>query len=358
MTELPDRLLRDALRDEASRTLSPTCVDTDSLAAWADGTMTDAGRAAIESHAASCARCLALLAAMTRTEPLPMAPPWWRRSPIAWLLPLAAATAALVIVVGLAVIERHSPAPAAVASSSTGVARPSPPAVSAPQAAGASAQPSAPAVSTTSAALRRREHSRTDAAPSAALAAARSREQDAAAPPASMTPTAAPTSAPAAPSAAPAAPSAVTRDEMAGGRGGGGGGRGFAAQGGMKAAAQAPAPILIASPDRGSQWRIVAGTVEHTADGGATWQPQPIGVATPMLAGAAPDARVCWVVGVAGAVVRTTDGTTWTRVPFPESVDLVAIHASDASHAAVTTAAGRRFTTSDGGMTWIAQGHL
>jgi len=119
--------------------------------------------------------------------------------------------------------------------------------------------------------------------------------------------------------------------------------------------AVAPAPIVIASPDPESRWRIVGGTVEHTADGGATWQPQSIAVATPMRAGAAPAARVCWVVGVAGVVLRTTDGTTWTRIPFPEPADLVSVQASDASHVVATTADGRRFATGDAGATWVRQ---
>jgi photosystem II stability/assembly factor-like uncharacterized protein len=116
-----------------------------------------------------------------------------------------------------------------------------------------------------------------------------------------------------------------------------------------------PPPVVIASPDRNSQWRILDGAVEHSADGAATWQPQPIGVATPMRAGAAPAARVCWLAGVAGVVLRTTDAVTWRRIPFPESVDLVAIQASDASQATVTAADGRHFTTTDGGATWVPQ---
>jgi hypothetical protein len=355
MTELPDRLLRDALRAEASASPSPMCVDANALAAWADGRMTAAERAAVETHAAGCARCLGFLAAMTRTEPPAIAPPWWRRSPIAWLLPLAAVTAGLVIVVGLALLEQRSEVqlptatPAAVA----------PPQVNGPQAAPAPAQPPVPAVSSPPAVSRRREHAGSATAPSAALAAAQPKREQAAAAPASPPPAAgapvardalSPPPAPpvAATTPTPVAPPAVTRDAVE--RRAQAGASALAA----KAAADAPpAPIVIASPDPNSQWRIVGGTVEHTADGGATWQPQSIGIATRVRAGAAPDARVCWLAGVAGVVLRTTDGGTWTRTPFPETADLVAIQAADASHAVVTTADGRRFTTGDGGATWL-----
>src|SRR5215471_8220267 len=111
MTELPDRLLRDALHDSASKTPSSMCVDADALAAWADGTMAGADRVAFEIHAAECARCQALMAAMARTEPPPIEPAWWRRSLYSWMVPLAAATAAIVLVVSLAINGRRGPAP-------------------------------------------------------------------------------------------------------------------------------------------------------------------------------------------------------------------------------------------------------
>ena len=94
MTELPNRLLRDALEDEAAAP-SPACLDAETLAAWAEGSMPGRDRRALEVHAAECARCQALLAAMTRIEPPPIALAWWRRSPFTWLVPLATATAAL-----------------------------------------------------------------------------------------------------------------------------------------------------------------------------------------------------------------------------------------------------------------------
>ena len=114
-------------------------------------------------------------------------------------------------------------------------------------------------------------------------------------------------------------------------------------------------PLVIASPDRRSRWRIVGGAVEHTADAGATWRTESLGVDLPVRAGAAPAARVCWLAGARGLVLLTTDAVNWTRIAFPESVDLAAIEATDASHAIVTTAAGSRFVTADGGATWIRQ---
>jgi len=353
MTELPERLLRDALRDAASTTPSAACVDVVTLAAWADGTLRAAGRATIEAHAAGCARCLALLAAMTRTEPPPIAAPWWRRSPIAWLLPLAAVTAGVVLVVRLAVLEQRPPASRPTAA----------PAAAAPlqrnlsQAAPAPAQtPVTSVASKAPAPARRQKHEPAAAEEGRAAVATEAAGNDTATPKPTAAPAPAPPApAPAAPAQAPQSAQLAVSSAVGGQRGGGGrgGARALAEQITMKAAA--PVPIVIASPDRDSQWRIVGAAVEHTADGWGTWQAQTIGVATPMRAGSAPDARVCWLAGVGGVVLRTTDGNIWTRVPFPEAVDLVAIEATDASHAAATTVDGRRFATSDGGAIWIRQ---
>src|SRR5262249_41946737 len=163
--------------------------------------------------------------------------------------------------------------------------------------------------------------------------------------------------APAAPSAA--APMAAAKAlaaapaASAGVRVGGDAARSYAAS--DETRARKAAPLLIASPTRESQWRIVDGAVERTEDGGATWQPQALGVDVAVRAGAAPAARVCWLAGAGGLVLLTTDATHWRRIEFPESIDLVAIEATDASHATVTTATGRRFSTSDGGTTWVLQ---
>lgn len=367
MTELPDRLLRGALHDTASTAPSPTCVDADTLAAWADDTMTDAERAAVEAHAADCAPCLGLLAAMARTEPTPIETSRWHAR-LTWLLPLATAAAALVIVSGVAVIERRSSSTAVLPSEPPVNRTPAPTVqavprdVSAPQSAAAPARPSAAAAAAPAAPPGRRESSAIGTRPRLAPAAQEKRlpiASASAAPSSAPVEAAAKDTAPprppaiaaAAPPPSPASPPLALRDEARAD-----GARGFAVQPAQPMTkAAAPAPVVIASPDRDSQWRIVAGAVEHTTDGGQTWQPQAIGIATPVRAGAAPAGRVCWLAGEGGVVLRTTDGATWVRIAFPEPVDLVAVQAGDASHATVTAATGRRFRTDDGGLSWIRQ---
>jgi photosystem II stability/assembly factor-like uncharacterized protein len=122
---------------------------------------------------------------------------------------------------------------------------------------------------------------------------------------------------------------------------------------GRVAAESTVAPLLIASPEPSSRWRITAGrSVEHSADGGTTWTAQAVPSDLVLLAGAAPSASVCWIVGRAGAVLLTTDARTWQRLPFPERLDLTAIHATDGRSATVQTADGNTFQTADGGQTW------
>jgi len=109
----------------------------------------------------------------------------------------------------------------------------------------------------------------------------------------------------------------------------------------------------IASPDPLFRWRTgAAGVVEHSTDGGSTWEVLPTGVVADLTAGMSPSPSVCWLVGRAGTVLLSTDGRRWQRVAFPEATDLVAVQASDARTATVTTADGRTFRTADGGVSW------
>jgi photosystem II stability/assembly factor-like uncharacterized protein len=72
-----------------------------------------------------------------------------------------------------------------------------------------------------------------------------------------------------------------------------------------------------------------------------------------LTSGASTSRSICWLVGGAGTVLRSTDGRTWRRVAFPETIDLVSIRATDERSATVTTSDGRRFLTKDGGVTWV-----
>jgi hypothetical protein len=126
-----------------------------------------------------------------------------------------------------------------------------------------------------------------------------------------------------------------------------------------------PVPALRRERERDSRYRAAnvagaqvvwrlgpGGSIERSADGGATWQRQSSGVSADLLAGSAPSATVCWAVGRGGVVLRTTDGGTWTQLGSPTSQDLTAIVAVDADQATVTTADGKRYATTDGGRTW------
>ena len=65
MTNSFDHLLREALKAPASHPPGG-CLDAETLAAWSEGSLDAAQRAAAEAHASECARCQDLLAAMIR----------------------------------------------------------------------------------------------------------------------------------------------------------------------------------------------------------------------------------------------------------------------------------------------------
>src|SRR6188474_2969365 len=96
-----DRLLAGRATRSPGDTPDPAdaCLDADTLAAWADGALDAGALATAEAHAADCARCQAMLAAMARTAPLAPAravAPWWKPA-FRWLVPLTAAAAAVLV---------------------------------------------------------------------------------------------------------------------------------------------------------------------------------------------------------------------------------------------------------------------
>ena len=114
----------------------------------------------------------------------------------------------------------------------------------------------------------------------------------------------------------------------------------------------APAPALVAG-----RWTISSsGKVEHSLDGGKTWQGVDIEEGISFRALAVVGAEV-WVGGTGGALYHSTDdGAHWTRVSLTvEQVslgDIIAISFTDPTHGTVTTSTGRTWITSDAGQHW------
>jgi hypothetical protein len=347
MSDVPSRLLNETLRDRLSPPPSSGCLDADMLAAWCDGTLNRRDRTIVESHAAECARCQAILAAMAKTAPPLPARKWWQTSTVRWLAPVATVSV-LAVVVWMNVPSGRQPASVARVEVN---ASPTSAPVAETQSAAVAAQKEKPTVVASPLAEAKRTERRAAPAEPSAPAAAETApppvlEQPAPPPVPLPEQAAAPVPPPPAPAAAPAVRSAS--------------GRNFASV--AEAAKIAPAQTFaarlsgsleIVSPDRNVRWRVVAGTtVERSIDRGTTWQPQSIGVPVRLVTGTAPSSTICWLVGTGGVVLLSTDGQTWQRAAFPEPIDLTAVLATDGSRATVTASDGRAFTTTDGGKTW------
>ena len=346
MSDVPGRLLREALRGRTPTPPAPDCLDAATLAAWADGALSARERAAAERHASSCARCQALVAAMARTAP-PLARTWRHASAIKWIAPLAVAAAAAVVWV---VVAPRQPRPAAARAQAAAAAA-SPSSVDAKKpAASTSAELASEQSLQAKSDQQRGATGRADAARAPRLPAEQTNIAPAPAPLVARDAAAAPP-----PPVAPLPPAAAAEETVP---------QTFAQTSapapqarflGERARALAKAldvPVQILSPDPNSRWRIVASGVERSTDGGLTWQPQSTGVATPLTAGSAPSPAVCWLVGPGGLVLLSTDGAAWQRASLPEAIDLQSVRASDAANATVTSADGRRFATTDGGKSW------
>jgi hypothetical protein len=371
-----DRLLAETLEAQGASVPDGSCVDAGTLAAWADDTLGAHERAAVEAHAASCARCQALLAVMMKTAPPAVAEKSvWRIPAIGWLIPLTAAAAAVLV---WAIVPRPATLPLSERAVQVASDRPlavpgdrsaavadqvGTPARSAPSTPSAKSeaqlqlqsqlkQPRAPTDITASPSASRRLR---DASPVEGKAAIDKLEnldksdQRVAVTPGANEPSPGVIVAgrerveraavAAAPPASPASGSVATfASRVAPGRSGAAG-------------------TVIISSSQASRWRIApGGAVERSTDGGSTWQPQETGATATMAAGASPSPSVCWLVGPTGTVLLSTDGRTWRRIAFPEATDLISVRASDENIAAVTTLDGRTFSTSDGGLTWARSG--
>jgi hypothetical protein len=393
-----DRLLT-AIHRRGDAAASADCLDAETLATWMDGQLGGPMLARAEAHAAACAHCQSLLAAMARTgdaeiqahagEPVPR---WSFWPTLRWAAPLAAAATAAALYVAvrpdpsgeLAVEQIQS---RSVARSDAAQVSAESPTAAATRESARSAEAVRQKTPTTEMDARSdRPGERTEAQTRSALAGPRRDEEErlrAAAKSASPSQAkadkdtaarslgdtaplprvgelqAAP-SAPAPAASAPPAPatppppppqmelSRSATATFADANKPGGGAVPVAAGRGLTVA-----PIVIPTPDPAIRWRILAGTVvQFSSDRETTWTAQDVGQVAQLTAGAAPSPTVCWIVGRGGTVLLTTDGRTWQRLTFPEPADLVRIVASDANAATVTTTDGRTFATTDGGRTW------
>jgi Photosynthesis system II assembly factor YCF48 len=340
-----DRLLAGAM-PRGSEEATSSCLDADTLAAWADHALNARELAAAEAHTADCARCQAMLAAMAKTAPAtPVAATFpWRLTSVRWLVTVTAAAAAVLI--WTIVPLRDGPATVRqVSQGAESIAQPPSPTQPAvpPPATDAVAPQSAAAVN---------ERAREQQTPAEAKDLEADKKNAASADLSRRSAEGAKADANAVLDA-PARPDARLEKMQAAAEGGAAANAAPASAPAAKTFSFGAPETVIVSSNPASRWRILqGGTVQRSSDGGATWQMQNTGVSQTLSAGASPSPSVCWLVGPGGMVLLSTDGRSWKRVAFPEAVPLAAVRATDAETATVTTADGREFTTADGGRTW------
>lgn len=347
--------------------MTDPCIDAEVLAAWVDDTLDARAAADVEHHAAHCARCQAMLAAFVRAEPAPtrvaalepVVAPWWQSLQIRWLVPIAATATALAIWIAVPT----SPRPEGELATATDASATAPPEQS----------PAAPLTATkpssTPAPVRANDQ---DAAPAAkeipieAPAARQEAMPDATGQRERVDTLAAAERRAAEAAPAPPGPGARNRSEAA-----------------LRSSLADTVAVGFVSRDGAVRWRLAGPGVEQSADGGATWTASalnglqelderrpaaPQGGAAAMtaapataaqaprpgaVAGDAPTASVCWLVGPRGAVWLTTDGgQRFRQMTVTGEPDSRMVAARDARSADVSTVDGRTFRTDDGGSTW------
>ncbi|MFY9530725.1 MAG: YCF48-related protein [Candidatus Acidiferrales bacterium] len=381
---------------------TPDCPGPDELAAYYEKSLPSAEAARWETHFSNCAHCRMQLAAIARAgeaDAQPQHGPWvwglmwnWR-----WLVPAATALAVLVVWFALRPTRGILQHPA---NGRTEVAMNAPPVVSAPASPTAEKPASAGSSSTSSpptAESRESVAGATKSLPAGAFAKKPLAAPQAGIPRGASKPALALPPAPAPPPEAKTelaekakeeSSPAAAMDQMvevapapAANPQNATGDLGRAAQGSKDAAASderksraagalarnalraSPAQLqtlgvrsgeaFISDPEKTILWRVgPAGSIERSDNAGLSWQQQLSRISEDLLAGSAPSAKTCWVVGRAGVVLRTTDGQTWRQLASPTAADLVGVQAQDARQATVKTADGRSFVTADGGKTW------
>ena len=112
----------------------------------------------------------------------------------------------------------------------------------------------------------------------------------------------------------------------------------------------------VSAPGSTVLWRFgPGGLIERSLDAGQSWGSQASPVTTELLAGSSPAENVCWIVGRAGAILRTTDGEHWEKISSPAEKDWISVVARSALAATITSRDSHRYSTTDGGRTWSRQ---
>jgi hypothetical protein len=336
-----ERLLQGSFRQPETG-VTEACLDGETIAALSDGGLTGQAFEIAERHLADCARCQAIVgtAARVRTIAREPEPEHASRRWLGWFVPLTAAAAALAIWVAVPrPPEGAAPSPQAEARDAAPQAKvePATPAPQPPQPVESELQQAEP---------RKNDQPARDAAATTLLRkdsdaqeVDRLKERSSPASGAALADRSAAPAQPAAHAAPPpaAVPTPARREA-------------FEAQAPANAAEKASALSAQAAP----RWRVADGRLEQLRDG-ATWAPVTTGIGSSLTATSIPSPTVCWVVGRAGVVLRTTDGQNFARIQFPLTVDLVNVQSSGPQAATVTGADGSVFSTVNGGTTWERQ---
>jgi len=107
------------------------------------------------------------------------------------------------------------------------------------------------------------------------------------------------------------------------------------------------------APTYQPQWRVGRGGLLQRFDTDRGWIDVPSGVQVDLFDVTFANARVGWIVGHEGTVLRTTDrGSNWSRVSNPTSEDLVRVSALGDQKAQVMSRSGKAFVTNDAGKSW------
>ena len=97
----------------------------------------------------------------------------------------------------------------------------------------------------------------------------------------------------------------------------------------------------------------LAGPILKTTDGGATWTQQT--TQSGMFAISCADATHCVAVGYSGQVLSTTDGAGWSPTTISNVAALLGVSCASATNCFAVGTAGSIFATTNGGATWSPQ---